>query len=172
MQTLQLIAALALLAAVRIVAAGPLYDLDGHPRSLDEYTGKNKWTVVMIWASDCPVCNAEAPSYVLFDEAHKDKDARMVGVSVDGLGHKSDAQAFMDRYLVDYPNLIGEPQEVAAMYTRLTGERWVGTPSFLIYDPRGKLVAAQVGAVPVPLIEKFMREHALPPVAQAATAGK
>jgi peroxiredoxin len=172
MQIRHLLAGLALLVIAQTAAAGPLYDFEGHPRGLDEYTGKDKWTVVMIWASDCRVCNAEAPNYVMFNESHKDTDARMVGISIDGAAHKADAQAFLDRYLIDYPNLIGEPRQIAAMYTGLTGESWVGTPTFLIYDPRGTLVAAQVGAVPVPLIEKFMREHAVPPVAQAKAGTK
>jgi len=172
MQILHLLAGLALLAVAQTSTAGPLYDFEGHPRGLEEYTGKDKWTVVMIWASDCRVCDAEAPNYVMFNEAHKDKDARMVGISIDGVNHKNDARAFLDRYLIDYPNLIGEPRQVAAMYTRLTGESWIGTPSFLIYDPRGEMIAAQVGAVPVPLIEQFMRDHAPVPVAQAAPTAK
>ena len=57
-----------------------------------------------------------------------------------------------------FPNLVGEPQELAELYQSLTSNEWVGTPSFLVYNPKGELLAAQAGAVPTELIEKFIKE--------------
>jgi len=39
------------------VHAGELADFDGNPKAISDYSGKGKWLVVMIWASDCHVCN-------------------------------------------------------------------------------------------------------------------
>ena len=36
---------------------------------------------------------------------------------------------------------------------------WIGTPSFLLFDPQGNLLAQQVGAVPPELIEEFIAKH-------------
>lgn len=133
-----------------------LKDFDGNPRSLDDYIGDGKWLVVMLWASDCHICNQEVASYVDFHTGHKGEDATVLGISLDGTGGKGDALGFLERHAVNYPNLIGEPTEVASLYTSLTGQRWRGTPTFLVYSPDGKLSAQQAGAVPTKLIEQHM----------------
>lgn len=143
------------------ISAGLLKGFDGSLHSLNEYTGKGKWTIVMLWASDCHACNAEAKQYVKFHKAHKDKDATILGVSLDGEMKKVEANKFIERHGVTFPNLIEEPGKIENMYASLSGQRWIGTPSFLIYSPTGELRAAQVGAVPTHIIESFIaRESA------------
>lgn len=141
---------------------GALKDFNGVPHKLSDFTGKGKWTVVMFWASDCRVCNAEIGQYVRFNDAHKDKDARIVGVSLDGQSGLAAARKFVQRHAVTFPILVGEPMEVAQLYQSLTNTDLVGTPSFLLYNPKGKLLAAQAGAVPTALIEKFINDHNKP----------
>ena len=138
------------------INAGLLKGFDGSIHSLNEYTGKGKWTVVMLWASDCHACNAEAKQYVKFHKAHKDKNATILGVSLDGAMKKAEANAFIERHGVTFPNLIDEPGKIENLYASLSGQRWIGTPSFLIYSPAGELRAAQVGAVPTNIIESFI----------------
>ncbi|NIP73334.1 MAG: TlpA family protein disulfide reductase [Gammaproteobacteria bacterium] len=148
--------ALALALSLPAVASATLRDLDGRVRQIEEFTGRGQWTVVMIWASDCMVCNAEAHRYVDFHTFHQDEDAGVLGISMDGQDGLADAQAFIQEHSVNFPNLIGEPEDVAAMYTRLTGRPWRGTPTFLIYGPDGELRAQQVGAVPTEVIVDFI----------------
>ena len=136
--------------------AGGLQDFSGTPQSLDDYSGDGRWLVVMIWASDCHICNNEAASYVRFHEQQRGGRATVLGISMDGPAGQADAEAFITRHRVSFPNLIGDPGEVAALYSELTGRRWIGTPSFLVYAPDGSLSAQQVGAVPVELIERHM----------------
>lgn len=151
------------------ITAGLLKDFDGSFHSLTEYTGQGKWTVVMMWASDCHACNAEAKQYVKFHKAHKDKDAEILGVSLDGVDKKGEALKFIQRHDVSFPNLIDEPQKVEQLYTSLTGQPWVGTPTFLVYSPSGELRAAQVGAVPTQIIESFMAKEAAAQAAKTAS---
>jgi peroxiredoxin len=136
-----------------------LKDFNGAPHKLADFTGKGKWTVIMLWASDCRVCNAEIGQYIQFNEDHKDKDASILGVSLDGQARLEAARDFIKRHTVTFPNLVGEPEEVANLYQTLTSSEWVGTPSFLVYNPKGELLAAQAGAVPPELIEKFIKEN-------------
>ena len=144
-------------------ALAQLRDFSGKPHNLSEYTaGKDKWTVVMLWASDCHACNAEAKQYVQFHQENKNKNIRMLGISMDGEKKIADARAFIKRHAVTYPNLIGEFDEVANMYESLTGGTWLGTPTFLVYDPAGKLQAAQPGAVPVDIIKEFIQSRTNP----------
>ena len=139
-----------------LAGASALRDFQNQPQQLSDYTGQGKWLVVMMWASDCHVCNDEAYQYEAFHKNFKDKNARVLGVTLDGDENRQAAQAFIKRNGVTFPNLIGEPMDVIGMYQSLTESDWVGTPTFLIYDPKGELVARQAGAVPASLIEQFI----------------
>ena len=131
-------------------------DFDGNPHAIKDFVGNGKWMVVMLWASDCHVCNQEINQYIAFHKNHMDKDAVVLGVSLDGDEKKADANDFFSRHKVNFPSLIGEPEQVAAMYQNLTGAEWIGTPTFMVYTPAGKLLGAQVGAVPPEIIESFI----------------
>lgn len=141
------------------VLADALRDFSGKPHNLNEYTGKGKWLVIMFWASDCHVCNQEAHQYVDFHFAYSDTMASLLGVSLDGKARQKEAEGFVSRHKLNFPNLIGEPEDVAGLFTALTGADWVGTPTFLIYNPAGKLVAQQAGAVPAELITEFIKSQ-------------
>lgn len=164
-QSVYLVLVMIMLVLPPLVHAEGFSDFNGKQARLSDYTGKGKWTVVMIWASDCRVCNHEAYQYVDFNLAHSDKDARVVGISLDGKEKLAAAKRFVQKHDVDFPNLIAEPEEAAEFYHQLTGQSFVGTPSFLIYAPDGKLKAAQAGAVPAELIEQFIESQS---VAKAA----
>jgi peroxiredoxin len=140
-------------------AAPGLQDLDGKPRQLENYTGKGKWLVVMIWASDCLICNKEAHQYEKFHQQHRNKDATVLGISVDGPANIKDARKFVADHKLTFPNLIGELEVVGVMVQDLTGQEWVGTPTILVYDPTGMLKVADAGAVPVQLIEQFINTN-------------
>lgn len=166
--TVRLLLGVLLLVSAGARAADPLEDFAGTRHALAEYTGQGKWLVVMIWASDCPVCNAEVHQYNDFYDFHHDEDAGVLGISVDGPDKLKEAQSFVSRHTVEFPNLIGAPAQVAAWYQRLTGRPFVGTPTFLIYSPQGELVAQQVGAVPRQAIEDFIQRQTGPQSARPA----
>lgn len=140
-----------------------LKDFNGNIKSLSEYIGQGKWTIVMMWAHDCHVCNKEAHNYVAFHEKHKDKDAIMVGISMDGKDLKKDAEKFIARHKLNFDNLYGDPQSIATEFQQLTGVEWYGTPTFLVFSPSGELMAQQVGAVPTNLIEDFIAKNSKNP---------
>ena len=136
-----------------------LVDFSGQPHKLSDYTGKGKWLVVMIWASDCHVCNREVANYDNFHKKYKDMNAAMLGISVDGWGGKKAAMGFIDRHKVSFPSLLGTREYVTRLYGDLTGVFMRGTPAFLIFGPDGRLRAQQVGGVPVSLIENFIMSN-------------
>ena len=152
--------ALLLLVAVPAAASDAiLRQFSGEFARIEDYAGKGKWLAVMYWASDCHVCNVEAGNYADFHRRHRDVDATVLGISLDGAAGKGDAQRFIERHKLGFPNLIGEADLVALQYATLVGDMRFGTPSFLLYDPEGTLVAAQLGAVPVDMLEKYISEH-------------
>lgn len=150
---------LVLLLSTTAYAEEKFDDFNGNQKSVADYTGNGKWLVVMLWASDCHVCNQEAHQYVDFHKQHKSKDAQVLGISLDGKTKKNDAKEFLKRHKINFPSLIGEPENVASMYQELTGGTWVGTPSFMVYTPSGELLGAQAGAVPVSVIESFIERE-------------
>jgi peroxiredoxin len=113
----------------------------------------------MIWASDCHICNAEAYQYVDFHDMHEDDNATVLGVSMDGWDRRAEALAFIERHSLSFTNLIAEPGDVVSLYRQLTGKRFVGTPSLLVFNPQGELRAGQAGAVPTRAIEEFIRRE-------------
>ena len=155
-----LFALMLLLLTLPLAQASELKHLDNlEAATLEDFKTPGKWLIVMIWASDCHVCNQEAHAYQDFHFAHGDDDAALLGISMDGESKLDDARDFVSRHGVEFPNLVGEPQDVARFYQDNTGSRWVGTPTFMVYDPRGELAAKQVGAVPVDIIEKFIAQY-------------
>ena len=134
-----------------------LKDFNGEFTSLNKHINKGKWTIVMLWASDCHVCNQEVGEYMAFHSKHKKTDATVLGISLDGDSKKSDAQDFLVKHKVNFPSLIGEPDFVANGFMDITGTDFRGTPTFMIYGPDGKIRAQQAGAVPVAMIEAFMK---------------
>ena len=136
-----------------------LKDFQGNIKSLEDYTGKGKWTIVMMWAHDCHVCNLEAANYVAFHKKHKDTDAIMLGVTMDGVDSKKESMDFISRHKLNFDNLYGQPEAIAASFQQLTGVQWFGTPTFLVFSPTGELMAQQVGAVPTKIIEDFIAKN-------------
>lgn len=142
-------------------AASDLKRLDTlEAATLEDFQTPGQWLIVMIWASDCHVCNQEAHAYQDFHFAHSDDDASILGISMDGEAKLEDARGFVEKHGVEFPNLVGEPRDVARFFQDTTGSRWVGTPTFMVYDPDGGLAAKQVGAVPVEIIERFIAQSA------------
>lgn len=141
-------------------SAVELTDFDGKPQRLENYLGEGQWVVVMLWASDCHICNLEAPGLSAFHERHKGRDAIILGVSLDGIAGRKDAEDFMKRHSVSFDSLLIDSVGASFLYARATGEPLRGTPSFLLYAPDGTLAAAQAGAVKPASIEEYMARYA------------
>ncbi|MCB1802906.1 MAG: TlpA family protein disulfide reductase [Gammaproteobacteria bacterium] len=136
-----------------------LTDFDGRPQTIQDYAGKGKWLVVQYWAHDCGICNQEAPNYARFHDEHAEQDAQVLGISIDGAGNRAEAEAYIARHELTFPNLIGEPVPVMLNFMSLTQESFRGTPTFLLYSPDGTLKAAQAGAVPVESIKAYIARN-------------
>jgi len=156
---INLLAGLLLLLSAGFVSASTLSDLDGKAASINDYAGNGKWLVVMFWASDCHICNVKAHEYVDLQARHKDGNIHLLGITTDGIENKAAAESFIKEHKLNFPNLIGSLNDIGAMYYDMVGEQWRGTPTILIYNPKGKLNAAQAGAVPAEVIEGFIADN-------------
>lgn len=140
-------------------ADSALRDMRGNITTFDAQQVPGQWTVVMIWASDCHVCNQESGQYSKFHTQHAGLDANIIGISIDGWRGKKAAEDFISRNGVIFPNLIGDVRTVSRWYQAETGESFRATPTFVVFDPKGYVKAAQPGAVPPAIIEQFIAKN-------------
>jgi peroxiredoxin len=146
-----------LISPLPVLASGPdlvLKRLDGKPENVSDYIGHGKWTVVAIWAHDCPVCNADIDEVAFFHDAHHRSNATVLGVSIDGWAQHKKAQRFVDLHGLGFPNLIAEPNP--AKLAKFGGGSFYGTPTFYVYSPTGELKGRHVGAVTQEELEDFI----------------
>jgi len=156
----RLFLALALVAATGLASADGLVGMDGRAQRLQDYVGGGKWLVVMVWASTCHVCNAEVHEMVAFQAAHAGRDASVLGVAIDGYENRAGVDAFIARHRVNFPNLIDDGSTIVELFAREAGMDWQGwTPSYLVFDPAGRLVAKNIGAVSRGDLEKFIASY-------------
>jgi peroxiredoxin len=137
------------------VAAGidvTLKDMHGRDRNVKEFIGQGKWTVVAVWASSCTICQQEIQQMSFFHQAHKNKDAIVLGISIDGQAGKQQAAGFIKEHRLDFTNLLAELPQMQ----QFGGGPLMGTPTFYLYSPKGRLRAHQVGPVSREQIEQFM----------------
>jgi thiol-disulfide isomerase/thioredoxin len=115
-----------------------LPDMAGVMHSSREWDGKV--VVLNFWATWCPPCRSETPTFVQLQEEFGSKGLQFVGVAID---EKTKVQDFMNTYGVNYPMLIGEQKaiEVAKRY----GNRFGALPYTVIIDRQGKIQFVQRG---------------------------
>lgn len=122
-------------------------DSKGKTQSLDQYKGK--WVLVNFWATWCPPCLEEIPDLVAL---HDDKKNNLVviGVALDYRDPKEVLQ-FTDQMMISYPMVLGT-HKLAAQVGAIPG-----LPTTYLFNPQGKQVAYNVGAVTRDAIERYIR---------------
>lgn len=126
-------------------------DLAGKTHNVNEFIGKGKWTVVAVWAHDCPICNQEIYQMEFFHDAHRKKDATVLGISIDG-DNVDQAKRFVEDHSLTFPNLITDPGTVS----EFGAGDLIGTPTYLIFTPDGTLAGKNVGPLSQEQIEAMM----------------
>jgi thiol-disulfide isomerase/thioredoxin len=136
-----------------------LRTLDNSPTSLDAYVGRGNWVLVKFWASDCGICLRTSPEISALHRRHVNDGLQVVGVAIDGYDNLAAIQDYLNRTRPSFTNLVGELREIAAAYTVETEEGFRGTPTYLLYDPTGKLVGNNPGPVRPAAVEAFIEKH-------------
>lgn len=117
------------------------WDENGKEMKLSDYKGK----VILLnfWATWCPPCRKELPDLSTISTELKDKDFKMIGVSVD------DNQEVLNNFLksnnLSY-TVVFEPNELVAKYMTSAGQNQNVVPQTYIIDKKGKVVEAIMGS--------------------------
>ena len=123
-----------------------LVDSKGKTHSLTQYKGK--WVLVNFWATWCPPCLDEIPDLVALHDNKKNKLV-VLGVAMDYKDPKQVLQ-FADQMMVSYPIILGDHKMAAQIGTI------PGLPTTYLYNPEGKMVAYNVGALTKEAVERYI----------------
>lgn len=141
-----------------------LRDFDGKPHNVNAFIGKGQWTIVAVWAHDCPICDKELGQMAAFHTAYRDRGAMVLGVSIDGMARVAQARSFAVRHKLPFVNLVAEPDP--DVLAKFGGGAFVGTPTHYFYDPLGRIVARKIGPLPKEDLEAFIEVFNKSPYAQ------
>ncbi len=130
-------------------------ELDGKKTTIEEQVGDGKWTVVEVWASWCHACMEHMPEMVKFNG--KMDNVRILGINIDGQRGKPEALSAIEEHKIPFKNIVSNSIEINAWMELNADEGLRGTPTFMIFDPKGKLVALQPGQLPTASMEKFIK---------------
>lgn len=140
---------------------GPVFEgLDGKQHALSEYVAQPKCTVVGVWGLRCRYCHEEMPAR---EQMHRKRsaDINVVGIAVDypsmGYAKASEVREFVRKLRLSYPILLSDGEVVP----KLGDGDFIGTPTTLIFNPQGQLVARQPGRVSNKVIEDYIAKSTL-----------
>jgi peroxiredoxin len=145
-----------------LLAAGhalKLEGIDGEKHALNDYVGHGKWVVVNVWATACPYCRHELYDLTNFHNAHQDKEAIVVGLTIDWPSfeypEKNYLADFASSHFIDYPILMADGE----LASRVIGQSVDMVPISFLYNPEGKLVKRINGMVTEKVLEEVIRQN-------------
>lgn len=143
-----LVALMLFLAVPSMAAEGFSFtDIKGKPHTLAGYKGK--WVLVNFWATWCPPCIDEIPDLIELHDKHKNRDLVVLGVAMD-YREPSEIVRFAADNFISYPVILGTPKMMAEI------GNVPGYPTSFLYNPQGKMVAYNNGAVTRKAIEDYI----------------
>ncbi len=136
-----------------------LEGIDGKTHALNEYVGHGKWVVVNVWATACPYCRHELYDLTNFHNAHQDKDAMVVGLTIDWPSfeypEKNYLTDFASSHFIDYPILMADGE----LASQVIGQPVDMVPISFLYNPAGKLVRRINGMVTEKDLEEAIKQN-------------
>ena len=154
-QRLGLCLMISLLLCANATAGGvAVQNLDGTPGSMSEYLSQDKYTLVMVWTTYCHVCRTQYPTISTFHSKHADKDAIVLGISLDGFDKAAKVVGYRSTQGHTFPSVLSDADEFKTKYELTTGADFTGTPTYLLFDPKQQLVGYIDGPVKLESLEK------------------
>ena len=127
-----------------------LPDLDGKPRRHDEWLGKV--LVVNFWATWCPPCRSEMPTFIEFQQRYGAQGVQFIGVAIDDPEAVRD---FAKVYGINFPVLLGGQDGIEL--ARAMGNRFDTLPYSAVFDRQGNNVHTRGGLFTEQALEAQLR---------------
>ncbi len=133
--------------------------LDGESTPLSAYFEPGKWTMFMMWTTYCGICRAQYPIVSAFHDKHKDIDAKVVGISLDGFAEVDKVRRYVADKPMTFVSTIAEVEAISKAYKAITREAFSGTPTYLLFDAHGALIAHVPGELTMADVEQFIADN-------------
>ncbi len=134
----------------------PVMDLSGEVVNIGDKIGKGKWVLVMFWATDCAICKMQEPTISSFHEARSEIDAEVIGISIDGPDKMDEVKQYLKENKLSYPNYVSDVISVSFNYNAITQSQFRGTPTYMLFNPEGKLLGDNPGPIGLEALENFI----------------
>lgn len=121
-------------------------DTSGKTHTLAGYKGK--WVLVNFWATWCPPCLEEIPDLITLHD-NKQNNLVVIGIATDYSNSKQ-VTDFADSMMVSYPIVLGTSKVINQIGPVQ------GLPTTYLFNPDGKMVAQQSGAITRESVETYI----------------
>ena len=115
-----------------------LEDMNGNTIDMESIIGK-KPVMLIFWASWCPTCKTESPEINKLVEKFTPKGMEFIGVNVGFNDSVKRAEAFIEKYKLNYPNIFDTKGEISAKYMIQ------GVPTIVVADKKGTILFRNFG---------------------------
>ncbi len=126
---------------------------DGTPVRLADHLGRGRMVLIVFWSYFCFPCQRELPEVARMAADLKDR-VTVLGICLDGPEYDDKVLPFIRSHKITFPNAYDRPNhdffEVAERYGV------IGTPTFFLVDPQGKIRFVHLGRLPVPVLSKVI----------------
>lgn len=133
-----------------------LVTIDGIAVTDEADVDNGKWTLVMIWQVQCPICKDMKPLLSDFHDRHKDVDAQVYGVSIDGVEKLDAVKKYMIDHEVSFPTYVGDLALIGINFAINAQEPFKGTPTYMLFDPNGNFRAVDESYLDIESLERFI----------------
>ena len=124
-------------------------DLTGQQRDASEFDGKV--LVVNFWATWCPPCRKETPTFVELQRDYAES-VQFIGIAIDD---EEPVREFAESFDVNYPVLLGDVDAVAM--SRSLGNRYEGLPFTVVVGTDGKVILRHAGGLEREQLEPLLQ---------------
>ncbi len=141
--------------AITRLFATRLNDAEGKLQAFSQWRGKT--LVVNFWATWCPPCREEMPSFSQLQTKYAANNVQFVGIALDT---SDNVISFSKRHPVAYPLLIADSE--ATELTRLLGNSTLALPYTVVLDTSGQSQLARLGRVSEQELDSVLQKLTLP----------
>ena len=130
-------------------------EVKGKLANISNQIGNGKWTIIEAWHSKCKICMSSMPGMVKSIGTYP--NAKVLGVSLDG--NPRIAQNVIRKYRINFPTIYSSIAEFNGYVKKIANKKLTGVPTFMIFSPKGKLVAYQSGKISPQQIKAFISKQ-------------
>lgn len=115
--------------------------------SLNKLVNDGKYTLVMVWSTDCVACEEQKPMIQAFHKDYSETKANVIGIANDGMSLIRDIKKLVNKNKPSYPNFVASPKSFFSEFEIATGKKFRATPTYVMFNPDGEIMGVAVGQI-------------------------